>query len=126
MFKGFQKEAVNSHKRRKATMEDKRQRILDGIDAWQASLAGMPCKGVERLSGVGGDHRLVWLRYAKQNVPLTAAGDLVGMIGLDQDEAVFWNWMREQVQSGAYDRGIEKVSAAIHRRLRAGRAKIEA
>lgn len=117
MFKGFRKEALNSRKGWKATMGDKRQRILDGIDAWQASLAGTPSRRVERLSSVDGDRRLVWLRYAKQNVPLTAAGDLVGEIGLEQDEAAFWDWMKEQVLAGAYDSGIQQVSDAIRRRL---------
>jgi len=64
-----------------------------------------------------GDRRLVWLRFAKQNVPLTAAGDLVGEIGLEQDEAAFWDWMKEQVLAGAYDSGIQQVSDAVRRRL---------
>ena len=119
MFKGFRKIAVNVHsKGRKATIEYKRQKVVDGIDAWLARNSGEPVKRVQRLSTVEGETRLVWLKYWKQKVPLTAAGDLVGEIGLEPDEAAFWHWMKEQVRAGAYDSGIEQVAAEIGSRFK--------
>lgn len=94
---------------------------MDCIDTWLAVIDGRPVKGAQILSKIEGDRRLVWLKYSKQNVPLTAAGDLVGEIELEQDEAAFWHWMREQVEAGVYDAGIEQVSAATYRRLQGGK-----
>lgn len=76
----------------KATIEDKRQLVIDRIDAWLALIDGAPQKGVQRLSKIEGDRRLVWLKYSNQNVPLTKTGDLVGEIDATQDEAAFWHW----------------------------------
>jgi hypothetical protein len=120
MFKRFHKEAVQACKKgRKATIEDKRQVVIDRIEAWLAVIDGAPVKGVQRLSKIEGVCRLVWLKYSNQHVPLTDAGDLVGEIEAAQDEAAFWHWMRERVRAGAYDRGINAVAEATYRRMKA-------
>ena len=118
MFKGYRKDAVNRSARgRKATIEDKRQLVIDRIDAWIAVINGASIKGVQRLSKIEGDRRLVWLKYGPQHVPLTGAGDLVGEIDIAQDEAAFWHWMRERVRAGEYDAGINQISASTYRRM---------
>jgi hypothetical protein len=122
MFKGYRKEAVQAHaKGRKATIEDKRQLVIDRIDAWLAVIDGVPISGVQRLSKIEGDRRLVWLKYSNQHVPLTGSGDLVGEIDAAQDEAAFWHWIRERVRAGDYDAGIEQISASTCSRMK-GRA----
>jgi len=119
MFKRYHKESVQARaKGRKATIEDKRQLVIDRIDAWLAVINGAPIKGVHRLSKIEGDCRLVWLKYSNQNVPLTDAGDLVGEIEAGQDEAAFWHWIRERVNAGDYDAGIEQVSASTYSRMK--------
>jgi len=119
MFKGYRKEAGRAYaKGRKATIEDKRQLVIDRVDAWLAVIDGAPKKGVQRLSKIEGDRRLVWLKYSNQNVPLTDAGDLVGEIEAGQDEAAFWHWIRERVSAGAYDVGIQEISASTYRRMK--------
>ena len=119
MFKGYRKEAVNSSVRRpKATIEDKRQLVIDRIEAWLAVIDGAPVKGVQRLSKIEGDRRLVWLKYGPQNVPLTDSGDLVGEIDRAQDEAAFWHCRRDRVNAGDYDAGIKQISASTYRRMK--------
>ena len=119
MFKRFHKEAVQARKKgRKATIEDKRQVVIDRIEAWLAVIDGAPIKGVQRLSKIEGDCRLVWLKYSNQHVPLTDAGDLVGEIEATQDEAAFWHWMRERVRAGDYDAGIKQISASTYHRMK--------
>jgi hypothetical protein len=118
MFNGFRKEPVQARaKGRKATIDDKRQLVIDRIDAWLAVIDGAPVKGVQRLSKIEGDRRLVWLKYSNQHVPLTGSGDLVGEIEAEQDEAAFWHWMRGRVSAGEYDAGIEQISASTYRRM---------
>src|SRR4051794_19603283 len=119
MFKGYRKEAVQAKaKGRKAAIKDKRQLVIDRIDAWLAVIDGAPIKGVQRLSKIEGDRRLVWLKYSNQHVPLNDSGDLVGEIEAAQDEAAFWHWIREQVRAGDYDTGIEQISASTYRRMK--------
>lgn len=119
MFKGYRKEAVNrSVKGRKTTIDDKRQLVIDQIDAWLAVIGGAPVKGVQRLSRIEGDRRLVWLKYGPQHVPLTESGDLVGEIEATEDEAAFWHWIRERVSVGDYDAGIQQISASTYRRMK--------
>jgi hypothetical protein len=121
MFKGYRKAAVGSGKKgRKTTIREKRQLVIDRIDAWLAILNGEQIKGVQRLSKLeGGSSRLVWLKYGLQNVPLTDSGDLVGEIDAAEDEVAFWQWMRSRVQTGAYDGGIMAVAETIYRRMKA-------
>ena len=92
--------------------------MIDRIEAWLAVIDGPPIKGVQRLSKVEGDRRLVWLKYGPENVPLTETGDLVGEIDTAQDEAAFWHWIRERVTAGDYDAGIEQISASTYRRMK--------
>ena len=123
VFKGFRKEAARARpKGRKVTIEDKRQVVTDRIDAWVAVINGAPEKGVQRLSKVEGDRRLVWLKYGPQNVPLTESGDLVGEIDITQDEAGFWHWIKERVSAGDYDAGIKQISASTYRRMKGSSA----
>jgi hypothetical protein len=121
MFTGYTREAINSiQKNPKSGIEGKRQLVVDRIEAWLAVLDGEPTKGVTRLSKIDGDCRIVWLKYSHQNVPLTAAGDLIGVIDLDQDEAAFWHWIRDRVLAGDYDAGIQQIALAVVKRMKGG------
>jgi hypothetical protein len=118
VFKGYRKEVIQKPGRgRRQTIEQKRQLVIDRIDAWLAVIDGAPKKGVQRLSKIEGDRRLVWLKYGHQNVPLTETGDLVGEIEAAQDEAGFWHWIRERVRAGDYDAGIKQIAESTYRRM---------
>ena len=119
MFKGYRKEAIHKPGRaRRQTIEEKRQLVIERIDAWLAVINGAPKKGVQRLSKIDGNRRLVWMKYSNRNVPLTETGDLVGEIEAAQDEAAFWHWIRERVNAGDYDAGIQQISTSVYRRMK--------
>ena len=125
MFKRYQKEAISRHQRYYKGIEHKRQKVIAGIDAWLAKNRGESVTRVQRLSRIEGEIRLVWLKYSRKNVPLNTAGDLIGEISAQQDEAAFWDWMKRQILAGVYDTGIEQIAATVHRRLQGGKDNLK-
>ncbi len=119
MFKGYRKEAVNTKRKGNATtIEERRNQVVRGIDQWIGVIHGLPSKGVVKLSKKQDGDRLVWLKYANRNIPLTPNGDLTGEIDLTLDEVAFWEWMKKKVLKGEYDQGINDIARQIYEQMR--------
>lgn len=122
MFIAFKKSEEPSREGKyRLTVDCKREVVLKNIAQWVDILHQKPCARVQKLSTLIDGRRFVWLKFGMQNVPLTAAGDLVGEIDPAQDEVEFWHWMTGQIKAGVYDDGILQTSAEIAHRMNAAK-----
>ena len=99
------------------TIEGRRQVVIDHIDKWVEKLKGSRTGRTRKLSQIEGDERLVRLVYGNQDVPLNDEGDLTGVIDVARDEFEYWEWMKDQVQAGVYDQGINEAAMRIGEQL---------
>ncbi len=105
------------------TIEAKRTKVVRSITKWLEYLATEntyknddPKRVIPTwLSRQEGDKRHFRLKFAQRSLALTPKGEDRLTVDLDVDQAEVFEYLKQQVLSGAYDKSIEVISAEIRK-----------
>lgn len=104
-----------------ATIEAKRAKVVANIDRWLQHLNGeqsAPTEGKKKqspiwLSRLDGDRHHYRLKYAQRNIAIGPKGEDRLTVDASVDEKEVFDYLKQQVADGGYDKSIKAISDAV-------------